>query len=79
MVFLRLAVADMRISVVACLAILAFSHPAAAIDVQPGDRAAAVHDGIGCSQWRSFQAFRDTDPRTAKSGLPLDCRIRDGD
>jgi hypothetical protein len=69
--------ASMRISV-ACLAILAFSHPAVAIDVQPGDRAVAVHDAIGCSEWRSFEAFRDTDPRTVKSGLPLGCLIVHG-
>jgi hypothetical protein len=69
--------ASMRI-LVACLAILAFSHPAVAIDVRPGDRAAAVHDGIGCSEWSSFEAFRDTDPRNLKSRLPLECRIVHG-
>ena len=69
--------ASMRI-LVACLAILAFSHPAVAIDVQPGDRAAVVHDGIGCSEWSAFEAFRDTDPRNLKSRLPLECLIVHG-
>jgi hypothetical protein len=69
--------ASMRI-LVACLAILALGRAAVAADVQLGDHVIAVYDGIGCSDWTSFEALHNTDPRTLKDKLPRGCLIVHG-
>jgi hypothetical protein len=62
----------MRILAV-CLAILAFSRTAVAMDVQPGDHVITVSEGIACVDWSTFERFRDADPRTPKAKFPAGC------
>jgi len=50
-----------------------------ASDVQPNDFVFAMEDGVACSDWTSFQAFRETNPRALKVKLPADCLIIYGD
>ncbi len=61
-----------------CFAILALGGPAVASDVQPGDHVWAIYDGIACSDWTSFEAFRDSDPKT-QNKLPGACLVVHGD
>jgi hypothetical protein len=59
-------------------AILALGGPAVASDVQLGDHIAAIHDGIACSDWTSFEAFQNSDPKTLNK-LPDGCLVVHGD
>jgi hypothetical protein len=60
-----------------CFVILALGGPAVASDVQPGDHIAVIHDGIACSDWTSFEAFQDSDPKTLNK-LPGGCLVVHG-
>jgi hypothetical protein len=63
----------MRISA-SCLTILTLCCPANASDVQQGDSVIAKRDGVACSDLPSFEAFRDSDPKTPNK-LPGTCLI----
>jgi len=71
---------SMRI-LAACFVILALSRTALASDVQVGDHVLAIYDGIGCSDWTSFESFvapDKGDPRRLKGELPAGCQIIHG-
>jgi len=57
------------------LLVLALFCPANASDVQQGDSVVGMRDGIACSDLTSFEAFRDTDPKSLKSKLPGKCLV----
>lgn len=56
-----------------CLAILALSRTAVALDVQPGDHVLTISEGIACVDWSSFELFRDADPKELKGKFPAGC------
>ena len=60
-----------------CFAILALGCPAVASDVRPSDHLAAIYDGIACSDWTSFEASQDIDPKVPNK-LPGGCLVVHG-
>jgi hypothetical protein len=65
----------------ACCAILALGRTALASDVQLGDHVMAISDGIGCSDWTSFEAILsldNSDLRALKGKLPSGCLVIHG-